>query len=306
MIVSSIVIFGTIAIFRFFYIYTVPFAMNAGLASLYFGAAFLLSGAYLAFRNGDVRAVALLNGYGLLAVGVFSAMAASCVVFYTGRAYPLVDSNLNAIDLMLGLDWVAYMRIFEHYPRLEAVVRFAYETIHLQPLLIIPILAFSNELKRLYIFLYSMNLSFCVICLVAIFFPAFGAYEYLGLIAADHIGIDLIHREKMTQPILWMREAVFNTPFRSDVGLISFPSFHAALGAINIWACWGVRFARWPALALNVLMIAGTPVHGSHYFVDVFAGILLSLLAIFASSWAVQRLCASSGRFLATGRLARY
>ena len=69
-------------------------------------------------------------------------------------------------------------------------------------------------------------------------------------------------------------------------GLITFPSFHAALGVIFARAFWSVPWLRWPALAVNLLMIAATPVNGGHYFVDVAAGGAVACVAI----WAAERL----------------
>jgi membrane-associated phospholipid phosphatase len=65
-------------------------------------------------------------------------------------------------------------------------------------------------------------------------------------------------------------------------GVISFPSLHAALGLLFIFALWPVKYIRWVALVVNLLLIFATPVEGSHYFTDVFAG-----LAIVALSWLV-------------------
>jgi len=36
---------------------------------------------------------------------------------------------------------------------------------------------------------------------------------------------------------------------------------------------------RWFGLALNGLMIAATPIDGSHYFIDVFAGLTIASYA---------------------------
>ena len=63
-------------------------------------------------------------------------------------------------------------------------------------------------------------------------------------------------------------------------GLITFPSFHAALGLILIYVTRGIRVLFPISLGLNVLMIAATPTVGGHYFVDVLAGLAVVPLAI--------------------------
>ena len=49
------------------------------------------------------------------------------------------------------------------------------------------------------------------------------------------------------------------------VGIITFPSFHASAAILLAWGFWGVRFVRWPALALNLVMTVSCPFVGAHY-----------------------------------------
>ena len=55
------------------------------------------------------------------------------------------------------------------------------------------------------------------------------------------------------------------------------------MGGLYIWAFWSVRAARFPALLVNALLIAATPIDGGHYFVDVIAGLVVAALAICAA-----------------------
>jgi membrane-associated phospholipid phosphatase len=65
-------------------------------------------------------------------------------------------------------------------------------------------------------------------------------------------------------------------------GLITFPSYHAALGVIFATSFWTVRSLRWPGLAVNTVMIAATPIDGGHYFIDVLAGIMVAAVSLAA------------------------
>ena len=49
-----------------------------------------------------------------------------------------------------------------------------------------------------------------------------------------------------------------------------------------MWALWPVRGFGVLAVAMNVLMIAATPVIGAHYVIDVIGGVLLAALCIIA------------------------
>jgi membrane-associated phospholipid phosphatase len=66
-------------------------------------------------------------------------------------------------------------------------------------------------------------------------------------------------------------------------GIITFPSLHAALAVILVVALWPVAVLRWGVLALNTLMLAATPIDGSHYFIDVLAGVAVAMVALVAA-----------------------
>jgi membrane-associated phospholipid phosphatase len=72
-------------------------------------------------------------------------------------------------------------------------------------------------------------------------------------------------------------------------GLITFPSFHAALATILIYASRGVKMLFPLYLVLNLLMLAATPTVGGHYFIDIIAGagIVLCLACLRQLRWGV-------------------
>jgi membrane-associated phospholipid phosphatase len=75
-------------------------------------------------------------------------------------------------------------------------------------------------------------------------------------------------------------------------GIITFPSFHAVAAVLALWALWCVWWLRPLALIANVSMLLATPLVGGHYFVDVIAGVGLSVLAIAAArligEWSIR------------------
>ena len=66
-------------------------------------------------------------------------------------------------------------------------------------------------------------------------------------------------------------------------GIVTFPSFHACSAVLYAWALWPVWWMRPVALLANGAMLASTPVDGGHYFIDLFAGIAVAVLAIVAA-----------------------
>ncbi len=63
-------------------------------------------------------------------------------------------------------------------------------------------------------------------------------------------------------------------------GLVAFPSFHAALGTIYIYAARHRLWALIPFVILDAMMIAATPPMGGHYLTDTIAGIGVALISI--------------------------
>ena len=68
--------------------------------------------------------------------------------------------------------------------------------------------------------------------------------------------------------------------FEKVEGIITFPSFHAALGVLFPYALRQIKWAFWPAMLVNGTMILSTPVVGGHYLVDVIAGVVVAAASI--------------------------
>jgi len=67
--------------------------------------------------------------------------------------------------------------------------------------------------------------------------------------------------------------------FTQGVGLISFPSMHAALAVLVVLALWPFRRWRMPLAVFTTLMLLSIPTEGGHYLIDVLAGALLGVFA---------------------------
>jgi len=121
--------------------------------------------------------------------------------------------------------------------------------------------------------------------------PAQGVWLHYGL----HADADAIVPVSATSwPVfLGIRDGSLLTLMAAgSEGIITFPSLHAALGLIFALALWPMPVLRWFGLALNLLMIVATPIDGSHYFIDVVAGLAIALMG-----WsAAQRIADYAGR----------
>jgi hypothetical protein len=286
----TVVVLIALAAGRLAYIATCPMPLRDHHDHLAWTMPALAIGAYYTFIRFNPVIAAVFNGFGLVGIGLTGSFGASVVTVYTGRQLPFTDQTLAAADHFIGFDWLTLLKLFDRFPQLDLILQLAYQSIFPQIALIVVTLALTRQTERLYRFLTATNLALLTTCIVAVFFPALGPYELLGLTAADHPNIGLITGTKMTEPILWMRTALFTDPVPAfGVGLISFPSFHAATAAIYMWATWRTPFIRWVSLALNALMLIATPIHGSHYLVDLFGGIAVAAASIAATAWMFGR-----------------
>jgi hypothetical protein len=281
--------FAVLAAARLVYIEACATPLHGNVIHLLLAGPAFVIGAYYTFWRFSLLPATLFNGFGLAGLAFTGNVLSSILTMYSARRFPFMDAPLAAADRFIGFDWVATLRLFDHHPDVNAVLRVAYDTIMPQILLIVVILALTRQAERLYGFLMATNLALVVTCVIAIFFPALGAYEFYGVSPADHPHIALMTDTKMTAPIQWLRAAEFTPPMPSfTVGLISFPSFHAATAVIYAWAMWRTPIARWVWLAVNAMMLIATPVHGSHYLVDVLAGVAVAWIGIAMSGWVLN------------------
>ena len=63
-------------------------------------------------------------------------------------------------------------------------------------------------------------------------------------------------------------------------GLVTFPSYHAAVAASLIWASWSLRWLRAPIILWNLAMLVSCILVGAHYLVDLIAGIAVAFVSI--------------------------
>ncbi|SEH43698.1 PAP2 superfamily protein [Methylobacterium sp. 275MFSha3.1] len=233
-------------------------------------------------RRPEPRIAATLSA--LAQVIAFSACAAALSYTVASTGGPLWDSTFDAWDRRLGLDWRAYLAFVDGNPRLGLALSLAYRSLILQTMLAVILLGFSGRLRALRDFVLAFALAGTVTVLISALTPALANFVYLGLSLADfpnlHPAASYVHVADLTG----LRDGTLRTISLDHVeGIITFPSFHAALGALYIWAFWHLRAAQIPALLVNVLLIAATPIDGGHYFVDVIAGLVIAVLAICAA-----------------------
>jgi membrane-associated phospholipid phosphatase len=204
----------------------------------------------------------------------------ACYAAAAGGA-PLVDAQLVRIDRWLGYDWVAYAKFCAAHPWLLQSMRLAYSTNLTQPAVIGAILYMSSRAARFEKFVLANIICVLVTALVFLLFPATTAWSFQGQEAlATRILPDLPISTNSWLGDLMQIRAGSGRHLTRLAGIVAFPSFHCASAILNAWAVWPVRRLRLAFMALNLLMIAATPVIGGHYLADLIGGALVAVLTI--------------------------
>jgi membrane-associated phospholipid phosphatase len=223
---------------------------------------------------------------------VFAAVGAPLSYLAASMDLPLYDHALDIIDRALGLDWKGLLSWMNASPTIYDLLRPIYLSLTLQMTTVVLCLAFTGRLVWLRVYTLAFFLAAVISIAISAVLPAAGVWPYYALTAADSPHI--LPAVSTSWPVF---DALRDGTFRSLVavgseGIITFPSLHAALAVIVIAALWPIPILRWVALALNAAMLVATPIDGSHYFIDVIAGVVLAALCLVAASriaQAVQR-----------------
>lgn len=227
---------------------------------------------------------------GLMQVLLFSAIGSVLSYMLAREGGALWDHRLEAWDVALGFDWLAYVQLVDARGWLVAPVRWAYASLVPQIIILVLALGFTMRLAELRRMLLAAMLSGTITILLSAFFPAVGYYVHHGLAAADFEHIrpwaGLVHQADFSA----LRNGTMTSLRLTEVqGIVTFPSYHAGLATVTLWGFWVSRIAwlRWPGAALALATILATPIDGGHYLVDVLAGIAVGAIAIAAAYQAV-------------------
>jgi membrane-associated phospholipid phosphatase len=243
-----------------------PVAMSAGLA---------LAARYYRYRRGETRLADALELCGQMTAFMTVGALFSYLVATLGM--PMQDAALYAIDQSLGLDWLAYLKAVDKRPLLGTLFRMAYDSFIPQVLVLLLVLSFSGLGHTARIMILAMMLSGIVTILISGLLPAMAMFVHLNLSPADYPNLSPSAAFVHVKDIHALRAGLpLDLDLSKAEGIITFPSYHAALGLLMLLAGLSHPVLRWPFSALNLTMIAATPIDGGHYFIDVAAGLLIA------------------------------
>lgn len=201
---------------------------------------------------------------------------ASYVVAGGSRGY--TDGTLAAMDRAMGFDWIALYGWFADNPVAATIAKFAYLSIFVTPVMVMFALGLAGQAARARQFLAAFAVALAIALVCFHFFPARSALvghlgERIGYMPAagtQHIAVIEAARAGTLAPVDPTQLA----------GIITFPSFHAVMAMLFVWAAWPVRAIRWPIAVVNAAMIVATPIQGTHYLIDLIAGAGVALVSV--------------------------
>ena len=187
---------------------------------------------------------------------------------------PLRDSTFDALDRLCGFDWLAYYDWFQAHPTWLLIAKLAYDSAVLQIFLLLVTLSLMGRRQQADDLFYGFAGCGLLVVLMAGLLPASGAFVLYHVPGGQHAPYVIQY--------LQLRSGTLTRIDLAHVqGLVWFPSFHAVLAGLFVYAARGLRWLFWPLLALNTLMLAACPVMGGHYLVDLPAGLVLLAAVIF-------------------------
>lgn len=198
----------------------------------------------------------------------------------------LWDARLAAADRAMGFDWLAVLGRLDTFPVAIWLLGLAYHSLTLQMIVVIVALSGRAEFDTLRTAVCAAILSGFVTILISGFTPAMGNL------------FDPSHYHHLWPSVAWLERGLISglrdgsrrvLDLTMLMGIVSFPSFHATLAAIFIWAFRAIPRLAWPGRAWAILTIVATPVFGGHYGVDVVMGLILAPPGILAAAYLTRR-----------------
>jgi membrane-associated phospholipid phosphatase len=241
----------------------------------------LAGGLFYRVWRADPRLASALNS--TAQVVAFAAVGAPLSYLAASANLPLCDDVLDAIDRAVGLDWTAMLKWMNGAPATFIALRAVYLSLALQMTTVVLCLAFTGHLIWLRVYTLAFLLATLASIAVSALLPAVGVWPFYGLTVTDSPHV--LPTVSSSWPVFYgLRDGTWRALVAVGAeGIITFPSLHAALAVIVAAALWQLARLRWLFVAINAAMLIATPIDGSHYFVDVLAGVGLAALCLIAA-----------------------
>lgn len=215
-----------------------------------------------------------------LPLGFFSA-----VFMYLASAtdVPLVDGDLAALDATLGFNWRSFLEASNASPTFALILVIAYHSLMPQVMGLFLIYSAVRRAEKVLEFVALLAISSVFTGGLMAMLPAAGAYAYFSPPPAAFDAFTAQAGMWHYAELLKLRSGETFTLFVANAqGLVTFPSYHTAVGIMIVYTLRNVRWVVGPIAVLNAVMIVGTLPEGGHHLSDVIAGALVAAASILA------------------------
>jgi hypothetical protein len=207
----------------------------------------------------------------------FSCIGAALSYQVTAQTGALWDPAFRAWDRALGFNAASFFHVLEARPLLASLNAAMYHSLVPQMVIALLALAWSGKAYEMRVLMFASIAAGSCAIFVSALMPAAGNlyspadYPHLGSSAA------WLHRGDVEA----LRAGTLRTLDLGQMkGIVTFPSYHAALATIYIASFRPVPVLRWIGGGWALLTIAATPAGGGHYLVDVGAGVVVALAVL--------------------------
>ena len=243
-------------------------------------------GIALAIGKYTARPRLMAGATAFLQMTLFTVFGVILAYALAANSGPLWDTRLAAADRAIGFEWPMMLALLDKFPPAIWLLGVAYHSLTLQMIVVIVALSGMGKFETLRTMVCAAILSGFITILISGLTPAMGNL------------FDPSHYTHLWPSVAWLEQGLISglrdgslrvLDLTMLMGIVSFPSFHATLAAIFIWALGAVPRLALPGRAWAILTIGATPIFGGHYGVDVVMGLILALPAILAAHYLTRR-----------------
>ena len=196
--------------------------------------------------------------------------------------YGTYDQLLVEIDAMFGYHWPSVMAWAAEHPLITDILGLAYMTSMVQLAALVIVLGMSARTYDMHVLLVSVTITAAIsICFWGLF-PTLGPTTVFEL--PDEVWVSV-------QPLVnaeygaYLNQLTATGPGHltpSEVrGLIAFPSYHAVMAFVAMYAARNVKILGPALFLLNLLILPSIFIHGGHHLVDLPAGFITFVIGTY-------------------------
>lgn len=253
------------------------FAPFWGIGIFFYIAAFLL----VLVKDQYISAVCeIIGALFLLVIPIFLS-----TFFAISVRMPLADDWLVSADRAIGFDWISYIHFIDQFPLLIRFFSAVYDVFFIL-ILAVPLLLVANrDIERAFAFIFGFEFLSFLSSFISIWFPSMGAFYSYGVQASDMEYMVPIVGYGFLEQFLFAYSGNLETISVGNLsGILSFPSVHAGVAFWVFWTAQKIKGARWPICFIALSMAISAISHGSHYMVDILAGLAVAAFTAFVTA----------------------